>query len=95
MDHARRNLRLRIAYDGTEFNGWQRQRDARTIQGEIETCLKRMAREDVSLHGAGRTDAGVHAEGMVAHFKTACSISPEAFLRGLNSMLPGSIRMLD
>ena len=95
MDHSRRNLRLLIAYDGTEFNGWQRQRDARTIQGEIETCLKRMAREDISLHGAGRTDAGVHAEGMVAHFKTVCAISPEDFLRGLNSMLPGSIRILD
>lgn len=95
MDHARRNIRLIIAYDGTEFNGWQRQRDARTIQGEIETCLERMAREDISLHGAGRTDAGVHAEGMVAHFKTVCKISPEDFLRGLNSMLPGAIRILD
>jgi len=95
MDHARRNLRLLIAYDGTDFNGWQRQRDARTIQGEIETCLKRMTREDISLHGAGRTDAGVHAEGMVAHFKTVCAISPEDFLRSLNSMLPGSIRIHD
>ena len=54
-----------------------------------------MAREDISLHGAGRTDAGVHAEGMVAHFKTVCAISPSDFLRGLNSMLPGSIRILD
>ena len=95
MDHTRRNLRLLIAYDGTDFNGWQRQRDARTIQGEIETCLKRMTREDISLQGAGRTDAGVHAEGMVAHFKTVCTISPEDFLRSLNSMLPGSIRIHD
>ncbi len=95
MDHSYRNLRLLIAYDGTEFSGWQRQTHARTIQGDIEACLKRMAREEISLHGAGRTDAGVHAEGMVAHFKTIGSISPKDFLHGLNSMLPGSIRILD
>ncbi len=95
MNHSYRNIRLLITYDGTEFSGWQRQRHARTIQGDIETCLKRMAREEISLHGAGRTDAGVHAEGMAAHFKTAGSISPKDFLHGLNSMLPGSIRILD
>ncbi len=95
MNHSYRNLRLLIAYDGTEFSGWQRQTHARTIQGDIEACLKRMAREKISLHGAGRTDAGVHAEGMVAHFKTVRSISPKDFLHGLNSMLPGSIRILD
>ena len=93
MDNLCRNFRLLIAFDGTEFSGWQRQRDARTIQGEIEACLKRMTREDISLHGAGRTDAGVHAEGMVAHFKTARPISAENFLHSLNSMLPGSIRI--
>lgn len=90
-----RNFRLLIAYDGTEFNGWQRQKDSRTIQGDIETCLKRMGLEDISLHGAGRTDAGVHAEGMVAHFKTAGSISPEDFHRSLNSLLPDSIRIIE
>jgi len=95
MDHSYHNLRLLIAYDGTNFNGWQRQRDARTIQGDIETCLKRMTQEDISLHGAGRTDAGVHAEGMVAHFKTVRNISPEDFHHGMNSILPGSIRILN
>ena len=93
MDLSRRNFKLLIAFDGTEFNGWQRQKNARTIQGEIEVCLKRMTRENISLHGAGRTDAGVHAEGMVAHFKTTRSISAEGFLHSLNSMLPGSIRI--
>lgn len=95
MDHSYRNLRLLIAYDGTEFSGWQRQKNARTIQGDIEACLKRMAGKEISLHGAGRTDAGVHAEGMVAHFKTVRSTSPKEFLHGLNSMLPRSIRILD
>ncbi len=95
MNHSCRNLRFLIAYDGTEFSGWQKQKHVRTIQGDIEACLKRMTREDIPLHGAGRTDAGVHAEGMVAHFKTISHISTEDFLFGLNSMLPGSIRILD
>lgn len=94
MDQPHRNIRLCIAYDGTEFSGWQRQTHDRTIQGEIEACLKRMTLDDISLHGAGRTDAGVHAEGMTAHFKTARSISTNEFIHGLNSLLPGSIRIL-
>ena len=95
MNHSYRNIKLLISYDGTEFSGWQRQKHVRTIQGDIEQCLKRMTQESIALHGAGRTDAGVHAEGMVAHFKTAGYISPEDFFYGLNSMLPGSIRVLD
>ena len=88
-----RNIRLVIGYDGTEFSGWQRQKNARTIQGEIERFLNRMSREDIFLHGAGRTDAGVHAEGMVAHFRTTSAISCEDFLRGLNALLPSAIRI--
>lgn len=94
MDLQNRNIRLRIAYDGTEFSGWQRQKIDRTIQGDIEACLKRMTLDDISLHGAGRTDAGVHAESMTAHFKTVRSISSNDFFHGLNSMLPDSIRIL-
>lgn len=89
-----RNIKLVIGYDGTGFSGWQRQkRGEKTIQGTIETCLNRMTRSDITLHGAGRTDAGVHAEGMVAHFRTTTSISPADFRQALNSMLPGAIRI--
>jgi tRNA pseudouridine38-40 synthase len=88
-----RNIKLVISYDGTDFSGWQRQQHGRTIQGEIERRLTLMTREKIALHGAGRTDAGVHAEGMVAHFETRSSISCQAFLCGLNSMLPGAIRI--
>ncbi len=93
MSFTPRNIKLLIGYDGTQFSGWQRQRHACTIQGEIERCLQVMTREDIDLHGAGRTDAGVHAEGMVAHFATNSAISCQDFLRGLNSMLPGAIRI--
>lgn len=88
-----RNIRLVIGYDGSDYCGWQRQSNGRSIQGEIEALLARMTREEVDLHGAGRTDAGVHADGMVAHFHTAARISPTDFRRGLNAMLPGAIRV--
>lgn len=88
-----RNIKLLISYDGTSFSGWQRQKNARTVQGEIEYCLNLMTREKIDLHGAGRTDAGVHAEGMVAHFTTGSAITCHDFMRGMNSMLPGAIRI--
>jgi tRNA pseudouridine38-40 synthase len=90
-----RNIKLVIGYDGTDFSGWQRQQHRRTIQGEIEQRLTLMTRETVDLHGAGRTDAGVHAEGMVAHFTTRSAISCHNLRRGLNSMLPGAIRIFE
>jgi tRNA pseudouridine38-40 synthase len=89
-----RNIRLLIAYDGTGFGGWQKQKNAATIQGEIEKRLAIMTAGPVSLLGAGRTDAGVHARGMVANFHTEKNIPCEAFLKGLNSMLSPSIRVL-
>ncbi len=95
MSPLPQNIKLLISYDGTEFSGWQRQLHDRTIQGEIERCLSVMTREDIHLHGAGRTDARVHAEGMVAHFTTGRAISCHVFLRGLNAMLPGAIRILN
>lgn len=93
MSPTTRNIRVVIGYDGTEFSGWQRQKNGRTIQGEIEYFLNRMTREDILLNGAGRTDAGVHAEGMVAHFHTTSTISCDDFFRGLNAMLSGAIRI--
>jgi tRNA pseudouridine38-40 synthase len=91
----RRRIRLLIAYDGGDYSGWQRQNNGPTIQGEIEACLATMTRDQIFLHGAGRTDAGVHAEGMVAHFDCRVKITDRKFLNGLNSMLPGAIRILD
>ncbi len=95
MSPDQQNIRLLISYDGTDFSGWQRQLHDRTIQGEIERYLTLMTREEIHLHGAGRTDAGVHAEGMVAHFATGSPLSCQTLLRGLNAMLPGAIRILD
>jgi tRNA pseudouridine38-40 synthase len=93
MPSTSRNIKLLIGYDGTDYSGWQRQHKSRTIQGEIEFFLKRMTQEDILLNGAGRTDAGVHADGMVAHFHTASRIPCGDLLRGLNAMLPGAIRV--
>ncbi len=89
-----KNLKLLIAYDGSNYSGWQRQINAPTIQGTIETCLSTITNQNISLHGAGRTDAGVHALGMVAHFLTEAKILPEKFHQALNSMLPDDIRIL-
>jgi len=90
-----RLIRLLIAYDGTGYSGWQRQHHAPSIQGTIEESLARICGHPVTLHGAGRTDAGVHALGMVAHFQTTAGHPLAAFCRGLSSLLPPQIRILD
>lgn len=89
-----RCLKLVIAFDGTGYCGWQRQRNDLTIQGVIEARLHTITREVVTLHGAGRTDAGVHARGMVASFTTDSSIECHSFCKALNSLLPRDIRIL-
>lgn len=91
---TRRNLRLLIAYDGGGYKGWQRQNNGPTIQETIESRLAVMTGSDITLHGAGRTDAGVHAIGMVANFATVSAIPCSGFTKGLNSMLPKDIRIL-
>ena len=85
--------RFDIAYDGTEFSGWQVQPSGPSIQGAIETALQTFTRQKVRIVGAGRTDAGVHALGQVAHVRLLPS-SPEALQRALNGLLPPSIRIL-
>ncbi len=95
MSKVSRTIKLVISYDGTNYCGWQKQRNGITIQEEIEKCLSTMTTETISLHGAGRTDAGVHAHGMVAHFSCLSSIPCDIIQRGANSMLPGAIRILD
>jgi tRNA pseudouridine38-40 synthase len=90
-----RNLKLTIAYDGAPFSGWQIQPGRATIQGEIASAIERITSEKVLPQGSGRTDAGVHAVGQVATFLTESSIPTENFTKALNSILPGSIRILD
>ena len=80
-----------VEYDGAGFHGWQRQPRARTVQAELERALGSVANAPVSLVCAGRTDAGVHATGQVAHFDTAAERSPPAWLMGTNSNLPPEI----
>ena len=89
-----RYFKLTIAYDGTDFHGWQVQTNKPTIQGEISNILGRLTQERVQLYGAGRTDAGVHALGQVASFKTLSGLSAQEFQRALNALLPPSIRIV-
>ena len=89
-----RNIKLTLAYDGTDYSGWQAQPDQPTIQGEVARVLKQVSQQDVALHGAGRTDAGVHALGQVANFQTASRLSPSELHRAINALLPAAIRVL-
>jgi tRNA pseudouridine38-40 synthase len=84
------SVRLDIEYDGTGFSGWARQAGLRTVQGELETALATILREPVGLTVAGRTDAGVHAEGQVASFSTAAPIPHDLTYR-LNGLSPADV----
>jgi tRNA pseudouridine38-40 synthase len=86
-----RNIKLLIEYDGTNYHGWQIQPNGLTIQEVIEKKVEIMTGEPVRLIASGRTDAGVHAIGQVAHFRTSASIPVEGFRGGLNSLLPRDI----
>lgn len=91
----RRNLRLTLAYDGTDFAGWQVQPDAATIQGTLASAIGRLTGENVLPQGSGRTDAGVHALAQVASFSTASPVPTENFMKALNDVLPAAIRVLE
>lgn len=84
-------FRLTIEYLGTPYAGWQIQPDQPTVQQTIQECLTRMVTRPVTVTASGRTDAGVHAVGQVAHFKAETAITAEKFQDALNSMLPDSI----
>jgi tRNA pseudouridine38-40 synthase len=86
-----RTLRLVVEYDGTDFAGWQRQAGQRTVQGCLEAAVEAMTGVATFVRGAGRTDAGVHALGQVASFRTDARIPTDGFLRGLNSHLPPDV----
>jgi tRNA pseudouridine38-40 synthase len=90
-----RNIKLTLAYDGSEFHGWQVQPDRPTIQGTLTDLLRKLTQEEKGIvHGAGRTDAGVHALGQVAHFKTQSQLAAGEFQRAFNALLPPAIRVL-
>ncbi|MCL1991542.1 MAG: tRNA pseudouridine(38-40) synthase TruA, partial [Spirochaetes bacterium] len=107
LEEAPRNIKLTIAYDGTDFFGWQRQGASgqgapgaaapggRTVQGVLEEALRKMHKAPVRLTGCGRTDSGVHAAGQVANFYTNIkSIKAASFVPALNSLLPKDLRVL-
>ncbi len=86
--------KVTLAYDGTDFSGWQVQPGERTIQGELQAALGRVTGEAPLPQGSGRTDAGVHALGQVASFALQARIPPENLIRALNRTLPQAIRMV-
>ncbi|WP_153339050.1 tRNA pseudouridine(38-40) synthase TruA [Nocardia aurantia] len=93
---AARRVRLDIAYDGTDFTGWARQPGLRTVQGVLEESLSKVLREPVQLTVAGRTDAGVHAEGQVASFDSAAAeLDPAKLVHRLGRFLPKDVRVKD
>jgi tRNA pseudouridine38-40 synthase len=90
-----RNIKLVLAYDGTDFCGWQVQPDTATVQGTLASAIGRLTGENVLPQGSGRTDAGVHALAQVASFTTDSPIPAENLVKALNDILPHSIRVLE
>ena len=88
------NFRIEISYDGTDYHGWQRQPRKKTIQGHLEKALAKIAKKNISILGAGRTDAGVHALAQVASFKANLALTEGELYRAMNSLLPRDIRIL-
>jgi tRNA pseudouridine38-40 synthase len=90
-------FKLTLEYDGSKFSGWQQQINARTVQGELIAAVQDLFRVESDIQGAGRTDAGVHALGQVAHLKlrTPTRLAPEQIFRELNNRLPSSIAVVE
>jgi tRNA pseudouridine38-40 synthase len=95
MNEVSRTIRLIIAYDGTAYCGWQRQKKNPSVQQTLEKALERIHKHPVQLAGSGRTDSGVHAAGQAAHFITGIQgMEAERFVPALNKLLPGDLRVL-
>jgi tRNA pseudouridine38-40 synthase len=90
-----RKLRIVVEYDGTDFSGWQRQQGQRTVQATLEEAIREMTGEAVFVRAAGRTDAGVHADGQVGSFTLEAGIPTQGLLRGLNTILPADLAIVD
>lgn len=86
-----RTIKLVIEYDGTDFIGWQEQRNGRSVQGELSRVLAQVLQQPIALTAAGRTDSGVHARGQVAHFHVDSAGSTEMLTHALSGLLPGDI----
>jgi len=91
---AERKIKLTIAYDGTDYHGWQSQRNATTIEARLTESIERLTARQTRLYGSSRTDAGVHALGQVAHFSIDCPVPTERFRDALNKILPEAIAVL-
>ena len=92
-ESPKRRIRLTVAYEGTDYLGWQYQPNGPTVQGALESALSEVLSESIRVTGAGRTDAGVHALGQVAHFDTDSRLASEVIERALNARLPRDIRV--
>jgi len=88
------NYKITISYDGTDYYGWQKQKKHRTIQSELEKALMKIISKEISVIGSGRTDAGVHALGQVAHFRANTRLDAKEFMQALNGTLPNDIRVI-
>ncbi|MDT5121583.1 MAG: tRNA pseudouridine38-40 synthase [Acidobacteriota bacterium] len=89
------NFKLTLQYDGTDFHGWQIQGEQRTVQGELMRVLTLIEGREVAVHGSGRTDAGVHAEGQVASVNLTREIAPEKLRAAINGNLPRDVRVIE
>src|SRR5438045_9429232 len=87
------NIACGIEYDGIDYHGFQRQPDRHgpTIQGTLEAAIAHISGETSVVHGAGRTDAGVHASGQVIHFRTNFHLTPQVWMRALNAIVPNTV----
>ena len=95
MSEGPRRWRAVVEYDGTAFSGWQRQDGQRTVQGVVEDAIRQVVGESVFVRAAGRTDAGVHADGQVVSFDMVQPMPPHGLVRGLNSILPPDVALLE
>jgi tRNA pseudouridine38-40 synthase len=91
----RRNIRITLSYDGTDYHGWQSQPNARSVEETLKGAVERVLDHEVKIYAGGRTDAGVHAMGQVVNFFTEKTIGCDNLTRGLNSLLPWDIRVRD
>lgn len=89
-------VKMTVAYDGTDFGGWQVQPGLRSVQGEVERCLKLLNKgSEIRVHASGRTDKGAHARGQVFHFDPTRAYSPDKWLESMNGVLADDVRILD
>jgi tRNA pseudouridine38-40 synthase len=89
------NFKLTIQYDGTDFHGWQMQADLRTVQGELSNALSLIEGGSVVVHGSGRTDAGVHAEGQVASVDLQREVTPKKLRAAINGNIGKDVRVIE